>query len=717
MKPVLITLMLLLAIKPARADEGMWLPYLLGQKVYNDMVKKGLKLTKEQLYSINKASIKDAVIIFNGGCTAGVVSPQGLIFTNQHCSFYSIAGTGPAGQGYLKNGFFAHSKAEEVPIQELYVEFLVRVEDVTASVEDKLKDLNGSKKNEQQHIITTEIASAAIAGSDYNSRVLPMFNGNQYLLFVYKRYKDIRLVAVPPLSVGSFGAITDNWKWPRHAGDFSVFRIYADRGGKPAPYSPDNLPLKPKYFFPISLKNIRENEYTMILGYPANTNRYENSHALKLKIEEEDPFIVTLTDIKLKYLHDQMMSSPDMKLRLAPLYASLVNYRRFFDGESGQLQKYHALEQRQTQESSFRKWAQGTAYENILDRYEQLYKMWAPYARHRIYLSDGLRAASTINFAAGFQQLDRILKDSSSSASSVTAAVKMMDEARKNFASRENVTGDREILATTCHAFYANIPPEQRPAGFYETIERRYGNPDQDSTYLHWAADLIDNTIILNDQKWKDFMENPTAGALHNDPAFKYYNTFVDNYVAKCADKEQAFSTENNDLRYKYLKGLMAMQPDKDWYPDANTSLRLSYGQVKSYEPHDAVKYNYICTMKGVLEKYKSNDIEFDLSEKYIHLYRMKDFGRYKDTLYNDIVTCFITTNDITGGNSGSPVLNGKGELIGLLFDGNYEGLGHKARFYPSFNRAVCVDVHYILWCIDKLGGASNIIDEFKLVN
>ncbi|SFW87928.1 S46 family peptidase [Chitinophaga sancti] len=717
MKKKVLLLLLLLAVKFAKADEGMWLPYLLGQQVYNDMVLKGLKLTKEQLYSINKASVKDAIIIFGGGCTGEIVSNQGLIFTNHHCGYDAIATASTVEHNYLKNGFYAQSKIQEIPANGLTVQFLVRVDDVTKKMEDALQGLSGQDRMKKQQATIGEIVTEATNGTGYEAKVLPLFKGNQFLLFVYERYKDIRLVGAPPESIGKFGGDTDNWEWPRHTGDFSVFRVYANKDGKPADYSADNVPLKPKHFLPVSIKGIKENDYAMIFGYPGGTNRYESSEGVKLKIEVENPSIVNLRAVRLKYMFDQMKKDPAIKLKLASSYASIANYWKFYDGETKQLLKYKVEEQKQLNESAFVKWAQGKPeFEHIFADYTQTYKEWTPYAKHRIYINEGIMGSPLAGFAASLQALEKAMVQPGTSSDVIAKSIQAADKARTAFLEEEDKTSDQKILAATCRMFYTEIPAAQHPIGFYDAVKAKFGSLDEDNTYRLWAAALMSSTMILNDARWKAFIEHPDAVTLQQDPAFAYSSAFIKNWSIKYLPLYNQFVTKINDLGRGYLKGLMQMEPNKKWYPDANFSMRLTYGQVKPYAPRDAVSYDYVCTMKGVLEKYKPGDYEFDLPANYVDLYNKKDFGQYKDARKNDIVTCFITTNDITGGNSGSPVLNGNGELIGLAFDGNYEALSHKIQFDPVYNRTICVDIRYVLWCIDKLGGAPNIISELKLV-
>ena len=719
MKKLFVSLVLIASLFKARADEGMWLPMLLGQQVYNDMVKHGLKLTKEQLYSVNKASLKDAILIFGGGCTGEMVSSQGLVFTNHHCGYSAIAGASSVAHNYLQDGFYAFNKDQEIK-STLTVQFLDRIVEVTTEVEAGLKGLAWADRVKKQAEVFKSITDKVMDKENaLTGRIYSMFKGNQYLMYVYKTYRDIRLVGAPPESVGKFGGDTDNWEWPRHTGDFSIFRVYADKDGRPADYSKDNVPLKPKHFLPVSIKGIKDGDFAMIYGYPGGTNRYETSYGIKLKNEIENPSLVGLRDMRLKYMHEQMIKDPAVKLKLASDYAGIANYWKFFEGETKQLIKFKTFDAKKAYEQKFSDWAKGKPqYENLLADYEKNYAAWTPYSKMRQYINEGIFGSSLAGFAGSLQALEAAMVKQAASSADIKKAADAADAQRKTFLAAHDKPSDEKILAAVAMMYYRDIDKSQHPIGFYEKIKAAYGSLDDESTYKKWAADVYNNTMILNDTKWAAFMANPDTNMLQADPAFDYASSFVKNYNNKYAPLYSAFVSKNNELGRSYLKGIMEMNPAAagKMYPDANFSMRVSYGNVKSYHPRDGVYYDYVTTSKGILEKYIAGDYEFDLPAKQIELLKKKDFGQYIDKSRNDLVIGFITTNDITGGNSGSPVIDANGNLIGLAFDGNYEALSHKIAFDKDLNRTINVDVRYVLWCIDKLGGAKNIINELKLV-
>src|SRR5258708_5640850 len=467
MKKIIVFLLLftsLFTAPIAKADEGMWLLHLLGEQVYNDMVKHGLKLSKEQLYSLNKASLKDAIIIFGGGCTGEIVSPEGLIFTNHHCGYDAIASASTLQNNYLHDGFWAKSKAEEIKADGLSVQFLVRIDDVTATIEEALKGLSGADRLAKLQTVAADLSKKETEASGYEARVSSMFKGNQFLLFVYERFKDIRLVGAPPESIGKFGGDTDNWEWPRHTGDFSVFRAYMGKNGKPADYSSENVPLKPKYYLPVSIKGFKDGDYAMIYGYPGGTNRYETSYGVKLKAEIENPSLVGLRDVRLKLMFDEMKKDPAVRLQLASSYAGIANYWKFFDGETKQLLKYDVYGQKKKAEEKFLSWAKGKQdYETLFSQYEKLYQEWQYYAKLRVYMNEGILGSPLAGFSASLLALERTLSKKDASPEEIAKVTQSLSNARKKFLESENKPSDQNIIAATCRMFYNDIDPSQHP--------------------------------------------------------------------------------------------------------------------------------------------------------------------------------------------------------------------------------------------------------------
>ncbi|MBS1633048.1 MAG: S46 family peptidase, partial [Bacteroidetes bacterium] len=635
------------------------------------------------------------------------------------CGYDVIASASTMEHNFLRDGFYAKNKGEEIPGGDLSVQFLLRIEDVTKEVMDSLKGLAGTERVQRQNQVLAGINKRMSDPAQFiETRVSALFKGNQFLAFVYQRYNDVRLVGAPPETVGKFGGDTDNWEWPRHTGDYSVFRVYMSPDGKPARYSDKNVPLKPKWFLPVALKPLKDGDYSMIYGYPGSTNRYETSYGILQKIDIDNPTLVKLRDIRLKYMFEQMKKDPAVKLQLASSYSNIANYWKFFDGESKQLIKYDVYGQKKKFEDQFIAWAKGKPeYEVIFPEWEKAYAAWRPYSMLRMYINEGIMGSPLAAFASSLRQVENVLVSTKYSAEDVKKAVESADKMRDEFLKEENKPSDQKILGTVTMMYYHDIPKDQHPVGFYSTLKNQYGDLDNEETYKKFAADVFSKTMIFDDARWKAFVANPDANKLQEDPAFNFANAFFTNYIIKYFPYFQKFNAANAELGRLYMKGIMEMNPAKakKMYPDATFTMRVSYGSVKSYNPRDAVHYDYVTTSKGILEKYIAGDYEFDLPARQIELLKKRDFGQYIDKQRNDLVIDFITTNDITGGNSGSPVMNAKGELIGLAFDGNYEALSHKIQFDKDLNRTICVDIRYVLWCIDKLGGATNIIKELKL--
>ncbi len=711
-------LVVIFTINISIADEGMWLPFLIGEKTYQDMVKKGLKLTKEQIYSANKASLKDAIIIFGGGCTGEIVSNNGLIFTNHHCGYDAIAKSSTVEHNYLKNGFWAKNFNEEIYVPGLTVQFLERIDDVTEKVNKQLANINENNLLTELPKKLNELALAELKDNEKNNgceaKIVPMFSGNQYILFIYKRYKDVRFVGTPPESLGKFGGDTDNWEWPRHTADFSIFRVYADKNGNVADYSPNNVPLKPKYVVPVSLKGVQDNSFAMIVGFPGGTNRFETSYGVKLKTSIDNPNIVELRDTRLKLMFNEMKKDEAVKLKLASYYARVANYWKFFDGENKQLLKYHVLEEKQSDEKKFLDWAtknNKSEYLNLMKDFESCYNQYTPFAKAKIYYNECINGSQLINYATRFISVYNALKNNDTK--TITTNKEKILSDFENFVSGEDLTSEKNTLMYMLSMYYTQIDKSFIPEKFYSSISDK--NLNQADTYKAFVEKLTSQTIFLNTDKLKQWLNNPDTTTLSKDPAFQTALIFNQLYKSKVEPEVIKFNACNFALMKKYQKGLLEMYKGKDLYPDANFTMRLTYGKVSSYSPKDAVTYKYYCTLSGVLDKYKPGDYEFDLPKDFIEAAKKKDFGKYEDKNIKDIVVTFVTTDDITGGNSGSPVLNGNGELIGLAFDGNYEALSHKIAFDAKYNRTICVDIRYVLWVVDKIGHADNIIKELNI--
>jgi hypothetical protein len=700
--------------QPVKADEGMWLPMLIG-KNYEQMKKQGFKLTPEDLYSVNKASIKDAIVSFGGFCTGEIVSKNGLIFTNHHCGYDAAASNSTPENNILDNGFYAKSFQEEKPIKGLFVRFLVRMEDVTPKVMAALVGVEEKDKAAKIAEISKKITTDATSGTSMEADVRDIYKANQYLLFIYERFNDIRLVGIPSQSIGKFGGDTDNWEWPRHTGDFSVFRVYADADNKAAVYSANNKPYTPKKSLPISIKGIKNGDFSMVYGFPGRTDRYLTSYGVNLATEKTNPTIVKLRDIRLKAWKEEMDKSVDTRLKLSSQYASIANYWKYFIGQTEQLKRLKINEEKQKQEDEFTKWS-ASSPENVklIGAYKNAYAAYEPYAVHITYVNEGLLASA---FIRNVNQIASMIKSMNARKEDVAYQSQVKQNFNtlvNNYQDTYSENADKKIFAQILTSFYQDVPKSQHPK-FIALILEDFWKGSAESSIKNYADHLWEKSNLIDPEKMRTFLSNPSMEALENDPAYKYASNLVpqdyikNNFGSVLSD----FQTEKNRLDNLYLKALLEKNKGTLSYPDANSTMRISYGTIQNYSPKDGITYDIKTSIDGMVAKYQPGDDEFDLPKSLLEAYAKRDFREYAEA--GTLPVGFISNNDITGGNSGSPVLNGNGELIGIAFDGNWEAMSGDIAFDKQYKRTISVDIRFVLWCIDVLGGARNLIDELDI--
>lgn len=647
MKKILYSILLTVVIAiPAMADEGMWLPALISQRI-EDMQAKGFKLSAEDVYSVNQASLKDAVVLFGGGCTGELVSAEGLLLTNHHCGYSQIQKHSSIEHDYLTDGFWAMTRAEELPNPGLTVKFLERMENVTAQIEKGMTE--------------EEIINAAVAGGNgLKAQVEALYYANEYYLFVFREYRDVRLVGAPPSSIGKFGGETDNWMWPRHTGDFSIFRVYADKDNNPADYSEDNIPYTPKKYFKISRKGVSEGDFTFIYGCPGTTREYAHSELVRYTSEVSDPVKVAIRTQRLNIQDKYMSQSPEIRIQYASKKSSVANSWKKWQGEMLGLEKNDIVAKKQAYESRFAEWAEGTEYEGLTDSLYALYRELEPYSYASEIFQETAYAVELARFAYNYNTAPEADRAGISEAFYKDYCMQI----------------DKESFIVLMEDFDKYVSPELKPAYFLEKMEQ-YGSPEA------WSEAFFDGSLT---------------------PALDFYTQFMNWYRRDIAPKMSSLNSRISACYKDYMRGQMEFEPEKQFYPDANLTLRVAYGKVQGYAPADGVYYKHQSTLKGVMEKDDPAVYDYNIPQELRTLYAE---GGYEDT-----PVCFLATNHTTGGNSGSPVINADGELIGINFDRVWEGTMSDLAFDPDICRNISLDIRYLLFITEKIGGAHHLIEE-----
>ncbi|MBA3647382.1 MAG: S46 family peptidase [Chitinophagales bacterium] len=715
MKNLLIASVFTLFSNSVFADEGMWLPILLQQLNIKDMQQKGCHLSAEDIYSVNHSSMKDAVLLFGSGCTGEVISAEGLVLTNHHCGLGQIQSHSTVEHDYLKNGFWAMNKSEELTCPGLTVTFIVRMEDVTHQT---LNNVTGGMDqiNRQTTIEGNNklIAQNAVKGTHYAAYVRSFYNGNQYYLFITETFRDVRLVGAPPEAIGNFGGDEDNWIWPRHTGDFSLFRIYADSNNNPADYSSHNFPFKPKYFFPISLKGVRENDFTMVYGFPGRTTEYISSYAVDVTQHISDPERVAIRDVRLKIWWDEMMKSDSVRIKYSSKYYGLSNAWKKWQGEIRGLNKADAVAKKAAYENIFTQRINSNTqwkneYGNLLPRLKQCYDSMSMLLPAVNYYSEALMTPEIFKVALAMKPLTDAASIQAANDAEITGTVLKIKNGLTGFYKDYYAPADQEMTAAMVNLFEKNVGSIYEP-GLLTSWNQKYFSNDAGK----W---LFDKSMLDNDSLTLGFLNTFKIGQetkIINDPVYQFAISLSDYYDSIISPPYQRLNEEINLLNREYMKAQMEVFPEKRFYPDANLTLRISYGAIKGYKPTDAVTYNYFTTLDGVMDKYKPNDEFYDAPKKLINLYHKKDYGDYADT-DGTLHTDFIASNHTTGGNSGSPVIDGDGNLIGTNFDRWWEGTMSDIYFDPDECRNIALDVRYTLFIIDKFAGAGYLLKEMKI--
>ena len=706
---VLIALIVAFTLNIAVAKEGMWLPMLLKSLNEGDMQSMGLNLSAEDIYSVNQSSLKDAIISFGGFCTGEIISDQGLILTNHHCGYGQIQSHSSVENDYLTNGYWAMNHSQELTNPGLTATFIIRMEDVTSEILDSIP--SGLSEKERQAAIASRIKSKVAENTKdthYDAYIRPFFYGNEYYMFVTETFKDIRLVGASPSSIGKFGGDTDNWMWPRHTGDFSLFRIYANKDNMPAEYSEDNVPFKPRHFLPISMDGVKKGDFTMVYGFPGRTQEYLTSYAIKQIKEVINPAQIEVRDQALQIMDKHMKASDKVRIQYASKYASIANYWKKWIGENRGLEKANAIQLKEEREAAFTKATAGMEeYATVLSKLEKRYEAIEEYALARSFFVEiPYRKMEMMGLANRFSSIVKKTEEGEEVSEETLNKLKEQVKAHfKNFDLSTELAVSQALLMEYKAQLDSKYVPESMKGSKSEALLNDYKGYVKKSNFL-----TQENTLELLDNWGKGAAKKVTK-----DPVYQLMNQFWDVYFNKVRPNYSAYSNEIDSLSKIYVRGLRNHVPGT-YYPDANSTLRLAYGQIDNYNPKDGVKYDFFTTGKGILEKYNPDNVDFDLPKDLVTLIENKDFGKYADedgTLH----VCFTASNHTTGGNSGSPVINGNGELIGLNFDRNWEGTMSDINYDIEQCRNISVDIRYVLFVVDKFANAGHLVEEMKLVS
>lgn len=705
MKRIILSITLvIISLNFIYADEGMWLPVLIKSRII-DMQKNGSSLSAEDIYSVNKASIKDAIVQFGSGCTGELISDKGLLITNHHCGFSQIQSHSSIEHDYLKDGFLAKDYSEELPNKGLTVKFLVRMDDVTDKVLSNY--IPGMSEKERIALVdknSKEIVKENISGTNMNASIESFYYGNQYFIFIYKIYKDVRLVAAPPSSIGKFGGDTDNWVWPRHTGDFSIFRIYANKDNEPSEYSKDNIPYTPLKFFNISVKGIKEGDFTMVYGYPGRTQEYLYSDAVKYITDNSNPHKIKLRTLRLDIQNSEMSKSQEVRIKYAAKNANVANAWKKWQGEMTGLLNKNALDKKLKFENEFGKWsADKLQYKNLLTDFKSKYKELSPLAFVNDYNSEAIIVNELPKFAGSV--IASIAKNKDEYVDKVRTII---SELARLFYKDYYKPIDKASFIALLSEYDNNISSLYKP-DYYNELK------DRGATSELIADAIFDKSVYADSVKFFETLRSEDFKTrLESDPASLFYSTFNNHFNSKIKDKLASINDELNLLYRSYLKARMEYMNNNEFYPDANSTMRVAYGKIMGYSPADGVIYKYYSTLEGIMQKDNPKIYDYDIPQKMRDIYKAKDFGNWG--FDGTVPVCFIATNHTSGGNSGSPVIDAKGNLIGINFDRVWEGTMSDVMFSSEICRNISLDIRYVLFVLDKVMDGKNLIDELKIV-